>query len=474
VDQLSKEGLTPGAGEWTDRFCGVFWRHMLKTAGLACLLGNIILEFDEGFPLPDIREKTQAMRPVGVGMSGFHTALILAHFGRSVYGDSNSIEFAKRTQAALTLGTLRLSAELAENTGHVYENGGYWTRHLEELKETLTDSAIAETALPAIDDMTALVQEKGGFHNCLTTSQAPTGSVSVFLRNIDTGIEPFFALNMERRILDPRHGWIQRTLNPAELWDLFESHPDLKERTEAQTALKLTPFQQINMLAAFQYHNHTGVSKTVNVPNETTPDEIEKLIYLSRDQRLKGFTVYRDGSLQGVISVARPKGKKYSDDDSGVANERESRTYTARSPSLKAHITLSNDTNKNIREVFVTAGDVGADINALFAAFGMILSTALKCEPKLFNPLVNSLCKVRMGERVLLQTMNNEVIVGNSLPHAIGLLLLKRKSVLDKNKNLEQIGLDKCSFDLCPDCQSLSLKRDGSCRKCFNCGYTTC
>jgi predicted RNA-binding Zn-ribbon protein involved in translation (DUF1610 family) len=133
---------------------------------------------------------------------------------------------------------------------------------------------------------------------------------------------------------------------------------------------------------------------------------------------------------------------------------------------------LTNDDQNNIREVFVTAGEVGADINALFSAFGMIISTSLKSEPGLFKPLVNTLCKVRMGERIKLLTANDETIIGNSLPHAIGELMLKRKMFLDKGKHLEEEN--KSSFDLCPDCQSLTLKRDGSCRKCTNCGFTTC
>jgi hypothetical protein len=105
----------------------------------------------------------------------------------------------------------------------------------------------------------------------------------------------------------------------------------------------------------------------------------------------------------------------------------------------------------------------------------MILSTALKGEPKLFKPLVNTLCKVRMSERVLVSTKGDETIVGTSLPHAIGLLLMKRKSFLEKGRNpAAEDAKDKPSFDLCPECQSLTLKRDGSCRKCSNCGFTTC
>ncbi|MDR0355275.1 MAG: hypothetical protein LBJ64_06020 [Deltaproteobacteria bacterium] len=475
ADQLLKEGFKPASPEWTNKFCSYFWPRLSRAAGLACYLGNLILMYDEGFPLPEIRERTQALKPVGVGMSGFHTALILAYFGHSAYGDKTSIDFAGKTQAALTLGTLNVSAELARKTGHVYENSGFWLSHLSELSDTLSDSPIGPSAEKEIESLTKLVEEKGGFHNCLTTSQPPTGTVSVFLRIIDTGIEPFFSLNMSRKISDPEKGWITCSMKPYDLHDLFEKFPALKERTEAQTTFKLTPTEQIMMLAAFQRHNHTGVSKTINVPNSTTPEQIEDLICLSRDMRLKGFTVFRDGSMPSILSVS-PQGSgakpKYSDDNSGVANERGGRLYTARGLNLKAHVTLTNDEDKNIREVFVKAGDVGADINALFSAFGMILSTSLKYQPELFDNLVKTLKKVQMGDKVKIQTASGKLIVGDSLPQAIGLLMSHRKAELDK----EPVPAEspQSSFDLCPECHSLTLQRDGSCRKCHNCGYTTC
>jgi ribonucleoside-diphosphate reductase alpha chain len=339
-------------------------------------------------------------------------------------------------------------------------------------------------------DLGRLVEEKGGFHNCLTTSQAPTGSVSAFLRNIDTGIEPFYALAVDRRVRDAGKGWLTFTLRPSELGAFFPDHPELLERTEAQTALKLSPGEQLRMLAAFQRHNHTGVSKTVNLPASVTPEEIEELIVKSRDLRLKGFTVYRDGSLDGIISVstassaaesearnesAEPEARDPNEDrESDLGDEREARTFTARSSSLTAHITLTNDFRKNIREVFVSVGDVGADINALFAAFGMILSVALRRAPSLFEPLVKVLCKVRMDQRVLVRTnMSQDPIVGNSLPQAIGMLMRQRREFLEKGEQVDAPN-DSGSFDLCPECQHLSLRREGSCRKCHGCGYTTC
>ncbi|MDR2349790.1 MAG: hypothetical protein LBF41_04060 [Deltaproteobacteria bacterium] len=525
-DDLISKGHSPAkdSGEWSRLFSRQFWKVLGRRAGLAAYLGSLILDFDEGYPLPEIREKTKAMKPVGVGLSGFHTALLLSRFGLAAYGSPEATEFALGTQAALTLGTLTMSARLSEVAGHVYPNAPYWETHLEELRETFGIAGMEEDTFPIIGDLARRVGEKGGFYNCLTTSQAPTGSVSTFLRNIDTGIEPFFALSVDRRVRDPKAGWLTFTLKPAELADLFEKHPEFRERAEAQTALKLPPADQLNMLAAFQRHNHTGVSKTVNLPASATVEDVKKLILRSRDMRLKGFTVYRDSSLEGVLSVSKPEAEEKEEGKEGgklespeaaaaaaagssphpggdgadradraiepkngfprsllkdmdfddVGDDRPARIYKAKSSSLSAHISLSHDGNNNIREVFVSAGDVGADINAIFTAFGMILSVSLRKAPFLFDPLVKVLCKVKMDQRVIVKTnMSEAPIVGNSLPQAIGLLMKQRKEFLEKGQPVP-VPRDRGNYDLCPECQKLSLRREGSCRKCDKCGYTTC
>ncbi|MDR2140944.1 MAG: hypothetical protein LBR11_04020 [Deltaproteobacteria bacterium] len=470
-ESLVAAGLKPQDKSWPVRFKEEFWNHLSRAASLACLLGNLILGFDEGYPLEEIRQKTQEKKPVGVGLSGFHTALLLAFWGVEPYGSPAAADFARQTQAALTLGTLTFSAEMTKLTGHAYENAPYWRVHLEELGQTLEEAGQTPKVKDILAQLTQLVEDKGGFYNCLTTSQAPTGSVSAFLRNIDTGIEPFFDISVDRRVRDSKKGWVNFTLKPMELADLFLDNPEFLERAKAQTALRLSPQEQLRMLAAFQRHNHTGVSKTVNLPASTTVEEIEKLIADSRDLRLKGFTVYRDTSLEGIISASGPSAEY---EDADIGDDRESRTFTAKSDSLSAHVTLSNDPQSNIREVFVMAGDVGADINAIFTAFGMILSVALRRCPSLFDSLVKVLLKVNMDQRVVIKTkMSQSPVVGNSLPQAIGKLMIMRKNFL--TKGLEKSGNHETSSkDLCPECHQLTLTREGSCRKCDNCGYSTC
>lgn len=479
-DQMTAEADSPrwsSNREWSDEFSRRFWAELSKNASLACFLGNLVLEFDEGYPLDEIREKTQKLKPVGVGLSGFHTALLLAFRGEVNYGSDEARDFARATQAFLTLGTLNLSAELADLTGHVYENKPFWLNHLAELSRTVADSPAGEGPLTELEILSEWVETSGGFYNSLTTSQAPTGSVSVFLRNIDTGIEPFYALAQRRRVRDSAKGWLDFTLQPVELLDLFEKFPDFHQKAEAQTALKLSPRQQLTMLAAFQHHCHTGVSKTINLPSEATAEDIENLIVESRDLRLKGFTVYRDGSLDGIITSAETPatGQEHRHQIApDVGGDREGATFTAKSANLTAHITLTHDEQKNIREVFVSAGDVGASINSIFTALGMILSVALREVPSLFDRFVKVLCKVSMGERYIVRTrMSNTPVVGNSLPQLIGRLMMLRKEFL-RNGKMAEPPAERGGCDLCPECHELSMRREGSCRKCDRCGFSTC
>jgi ribonucleoside-diphosphate reductase alpha chain len=321
------------------------------------------------------------------------------------------------------------------------------------------------------------------YYNCLTTSQAPTGSVSTFLRNSDTGIEPFFDLSITRKVRDPETGWESFTLEPYYLADLFEKYPEFRERAEAQTALKLSPDAQLDMLGAFQQFIHTGVSKTINLPANATVEDIKRLIYKARDMNLKGFTVYRDTSLDGVltttpkvpekIEITAPKVEPHD-----IGPKRNAVIYTAKSSTLKAHITLAHDNDKNIREVFIAAGHIGANINAIFTALGMIISTSLRHHPSLFDAIVKVLCKINMDQRFIIDT-STPPIVGNSLPQALGLLLQHRKEELQEpsqdNQNLIPPPKPMVkAYDICPSCHELTLKREGACMKCNNCGYSSC
>jgi len=442
-----------------------FLNQIVEVSKIACMLGNLILQMDEGYPLDKIREQTQKFRPVGVGMSGFHTALILAFNGKVPYGSEQACAFAGMVQAHLTCGTLLASAELTNHFGLAYENSKYWNAHLKELNTIINheDMALLFTT----------VNQYHGFYNACTTSQAPTGSVSQFLRNIDTGIEPFYEINgIMRKVRDFEVGWREFTLYPMELYDLMKSDPLLKERVEAQTSDKISPEGQLKMLASFQKFIHTGVSKTVNVPYETTTEEVEDLVKSAKNYNLKGFTVYRIGSRDEIL---KKKGNGYKPLPmvEGLPSRRKGETFAFEGP-YKAYITINHDSKDRIRELFIQAGNIGASLNSMMAALGMILSVSLTKNPELIEDFINTLSKIQAGEFFKCSDFfENKDIRGSSLPDLLSKILEVKKEELTGGIKKDSKKRE-CVGDYCPECQNLTLKRSGGCKTCDSCGYSTC
>ncbi len=62
------------------------------------------------------------------------------------------------------------------------------------------------------------------------------------------------------------------------------------------TALEISPEYHLRVQSSFQHHCNNAISKTVNLPNETTVEQVKKIIQDAYDLNLKGLTVYRTGS----------------------------------------------------------------------------------------------------------------------------------------------------------------------------------
>lgn len=428
-----------------------FFESVFRMGVIACNLGNIILDMEEGYPpIGKIKENTKRIRPVGVGLSGFHTALLLAYDFEVRYGDDKAVKFAELTQAALTIGTMVASAKkVKKNSGSdVYIwHEPYVKQHLEELKQITKElpgeiSAGFSAIIKTFDDY-------GGLYNSCTTSQPPTGSVSQFLHIIDTGIEPFFAPVVKRRVRDLEKGWVEFELT-TEYLDLDK---EKLKKLETQTAVNLTPEEQLRMLQAFQKFVHTGVSKTINLPEAATVEDIKELIKKAKDMRLKGFTVYRNGSRDAVLTIPTATLPQGGDELPPI---RTAKVYEIKGP-VNAYVTISK-TEKGIREVFVNIGKAGTTINSLLQAFGRIISVSLRRFPELAERYAETLMGIESGE-----FYNCDSIHGNSLPDILAKIIAS-----------ELKAEAKATGDLCPSCGKLAIYRSGGCKTCKNCGYTTC
>jgi ribonucleoside-diphosphate reductase alpha chain len=150
--------------------------------------------------------------------------------------------------------------------------------------------------------------------NATQTSVAPTGTLSI-LAGTSAGIEPLFALAYRRqhvlggqslaelnplflRYAHERSFYsdklVQGLLARGTLAGLEGVPPEAKELF--RTALEIGPEDHLRVQAAFQQHTNNAVSKTVNVPQSATVEEVAALYRRAWELGLKGITVYRYGS----------------------------------------------------------------------------------------------------------------------------------------------------------------------------------
>jgi ribonucleoside-diphosphate reductase alpha chain len=161
-----------------------------------------------------------------------------------------------------------------------------------------------------------------GLRNVAVTSIAPTGTIAL-LAGVNSSIEPFFALAYKRNItqgvgntavdtiteINPvlfnvmdRLGYTQDEI--VELRDFIiengtlENSPEKFDQLKARfyTSQEIAPIDHIRMQAAWQTHIDNSISKTINMPEESTVDDVRKAIVAMWAFDLKGGTIYRDNS----------------------------------------------------------------------------------------------------------------------------------------------------------------------------------
>jgi len=137
--------------------------------------------------------------------------------------------------------------------------------------------------------------------NATTTTIAPTGSISI-IAGCSSGIEPVFDLVTVQKRPVGEH----RVIHPLyEEW--IRNNKDVPLPPYFVTAREI-PYQwHIKMQAAFQRQTQNAVSKTINMPNSSTKEDVSKAFLLAYELGCKGITVYRDGSRKKQVISSQPE-----------------------------------------------------------------------------------------------------------------------------------------------------------------------
>jgi ribonucleoside-diphosphate reductase alpha chain len=331
-------------------------------------------------------------RRVGLGTMGIAELMIRL---KVRYGSEESEDFIDRLYKFIAVNAYDESVEIAKTKGPFSAFDA----------EKFLQSGFIQT-LP--DDLREKIRAHG-VRNVTLLTQAPTGTTGTLV-NTSTGIEPFFSWVYYRK---SRLGLHEEHVPIVQEW--LDANPGKTEKDLPDyfaTAMDLTPEEHVRVQAAFQRWIDSAISKTCNVPNEYTVEQVSELYMLMYDLGCKGGTIYRDGSRSEQVLMLKGDERAESEmKDKEKALKAEAQkaepapapvaqpvatphrvyprpaklfgvTVKVATPFGTAYVNMNVDENSNPFEVFVTApGKAGSDLQADAEGLGRLITLSLRSTP---------------------------------------------------------------------------------------------
>ncbi|MEO1193237.1 MAG: adenosylcobalamin-dependent ribonucleoside-diphosphate reductase [Pseudomonadota bacterium] len=440
------------------------------------------------FPLEAQQAEAEAKRRIGLGITGLADALIYCGLR---YGSPEAVAETRRWMAIIRDQAYAASIALAE------EKGAF---PLFDREAFLATPGIA--ALPqALRDGIA----QSGIRNGLLTSIAPTGTISLLAGNVSSGLEPVFAFTYRRNLLRPDGSRDQETVSDA-AWRRFQAEQgDAEPGPAFVTAGELTPEEHLAMQAAVQDYVDASVSKTVNLPAETSFEAFKDVYRLAWKLGCKGCTTYRPSELRGAVLETEPAAKPvpapaeegavvYMSQPLDRPQALTGQTYKLRWPDSDhaLYITLNDiqqrsaDGQERRRpfEIFINSKNMEhyawtvaltRMISAVFRRGGDV-SFVVEELKAVFDPRGGAWMEGRYVPSLL------AAIGGVIEQHlrAIGFLASDAPAIVESRQALPQAAEASSGPTLerppaqCPQCGEASLVRREGCLSCTACGYSNC
>jgi len=250
------------------------------------------------YPIKATEKMTKSNRKIGLGVMGFADMLIKLEIP---YNSKKAVKMARKIMKFIRDEARKMSEKLGKQRGSFPNfKGSVWDK-------------------------------KGYKHmrNATVTTIAPTSNISI-LAGCSSSIEPLFAISYIRNVANSlgqnlvetnplfEQIAIQKGFYSEELMDRILSEGSIQDIQEIPkevrkifvTAHDISPEWHVRMQAAFQKYTDNAVSKTVNFPHHTTPNDIERVYNLAYELGCKGITVYRDGSRKQQVINSSGKKKK--------------------------------------------------------------------------------------------------------------------------------------------------------------------
>jgi len=305
------------------------WKGFTKTVMLTARMLDNFLDMNK-FPLKKIEKASLDTRRIGVGMMGIANAMYRLGIK---YNSKEGFDFIEKLAETLTFYAYVESVKLAKERGpfpaydeSFYKEGklpvrGYMEGDYNKEARKQFEKLSVEPPIAGELPWNTLVEaiKKYGVRNLEVTTIPPTGSVSM-IADTSSGIEPVFGLTFVKSVSVGDFSYANDVFikklkekgcsneKITELLNLIADNKGTLQGIEHEciddelrrvfvTAMEIHWADHIMAQAVAQKWITTSISKTINMPNNATVEDIEAAYVLAHELGAKGITVYRDGSL---------------------------------------------------------------------------------------------------------------------------------------------------------------------------------
>lgn len=477
------------------------WDSLRETTHEAVHFLDNVLDMNE-YPIEKVKSMTRQIRRIGLGVMGFADALLAMDIG---YNTQEGVKVAEQVMKFIQQEADVASEKLAETRG----------------------------VFPAFEGS---IYDKAGEikpRNGARTTIAPTGTIAM-LADTSSGCEPLFALTYAKNTIEGKRifqtsPYFVKALKEHGIYseELLEkiqaSGGSIQNMESIPESLKkvfvvagdITPEWHLKIQAAFQKYVDNAISKTINFPNDATIDDVRNAYITAFDTNCRGITIYRDGSREKQVLEVKKESSYYDKLDASKSHSSEDKvkveitpdtplklrsrpemlngkTHRIETPLGRAFVSINEDQNGNIFEVFINVGKAGSDVTADAEALGRLISLTLR--------IPSDYSSNQVAQKVIAQLRGiggsgstgfgtNRV---RSLADAVAKTIEKHQAdkIIDKEEgeeSLEEVITEKQvtiplfessnhkeATDMCPDCGSASLRFIEGCQKCELCGFSKC
>lgn len=455
------------------------YNKLRNTVSIAVTALNDVL--DEGLPLHPLevqREAVRDWRQIGLGVFGIADMLIKLGVE---YGGEESLKICSDVAKAIAQNALLTSSAIAQSDG-VYPKYN---------KDFVLESPYISFVLKDVmEDV-----KSHGLRNSQLLTIAPTGTLSTMLQ-VSGGIEPYFATSWQRTTKSLHGEDVVYTERPKAIKELMETigiSDDEGLPKYVVTSSNINPKDRINMQSIWQMYVDASISSTINLPNKTTPEEVEKIYMEAWKAGLKGVTVFRDGCRRvGILttnpetttdtSADIPRGIILDVSDDLISAKRTIRTGCGK---LYMHLDFDEVTGEPM-ETFVECGSGGGcerNLTFISRLMSLALRGGIPIESIIDQAMSIKPCKAYCDRTKLI----GDTSKGTSCPSALGNAMLDlydkiQNRVFDDsedeveeypNENLPYTETPDILKQHCPECGA-ELYHEGGCNICKSCGWSKC